>query len=202
MSDIVVDEDKPLIERIGAVYVWYAMYHTQITVAPVNIRLSQSDWSVLSSLHNHQLKGTQAGYIINKLHSVCAFHLCYGRNRFYPGLHREAAARDTVNTVKRQLLKDDSLLIQSLRGVEQLQLQYTAMKDSLKEHLLPHLLESFGFGNLLTPERIKELSHPPTSTQDDVEVEEDIEAYCRMHTQVHQALVGDDNDGHDLSFID
>ena len=170
MTDMVVDEDKPMIERIGAVYVWYAMYHTQITVAPVSIRLSQSDWAVLSSLQHGQLKDTQACYIIDKLHSVYAFHLCYSRHRLYPGLHREAAARDTVNTVKRQLLKEESPLIQSLRGVEQLQLQYTDMKESLKEHLPPHLLESFGFGNLLTQERIKKIAHPPT---DEIE-EEDI----------------------------
>ena len=171
MTSIVVDKEKPLLERLGAVYTWYAMYNTQSTTAtPVNIRLNQSDWLALSSFQQQLKDISHADYIIDKLHSSFAFHLCYGRRRFYPGLHREAAARDAVNSVKQHLLKEESPLIQtSLKGAEQLHKQYAVLKESLKEHLPPHLLDSFGFGNLLTRERIEEIAQPPASSQDEEE---------------------------------
>lgn len=171
MTDIALDSGKPMNERVGAVFVWYAMHLTQLSTIPTSIRLSMADWAGVQALHR-QLKQegcAHADYILSKLKSSSAFHMCYSRKRFSPGMHKEEAAREALGTVEQHLVKEDSSLVQSIRGVSQLQHQYADLKASLSEHLPPHLIVHPSLSEFVTQERLSKITREEPQSQPEEE---------------------------------
>lgn len=178
MTDVVTNQEAPMIERIGALYVWYGVYCTQLSPGAIKVRLTISDWMTLELLHT-QLRREgylHADYLLCLLKSYSAFFVCAYRKRFYPGQIKEDVGRETSSAVEQQLINLQSPLLQQLQQVHQLQNQYTELKESLREHLPPHLLTSpSSLGELLKPERLRAIAGEITEQEVQAEVPSTVE---------------------------
>lgn len=158
MTDIVVNPETPMIERLAALYVWYAVYCTQLSPGAVKVRLSLSEWTVVESLHQQMRmeECRQADYLLCLLKSYSAFSVCANRRKLWPRQYKEDTWKGMASMVEQQLIGPQSPLLQQLHQVHQLQHQYTELKESIREHLPPHLLTSpDDLEELLKAERLR-----------------------------------------------
>lgn len=144
MTDIATNQGSPMLERIAAVYVWYAVYCTQLSPGAVKVRLSLPDWSAVEQLHN-TLKTSghlHAYYVLSLLKSLSAFSVCAYRKVFSCKQHKDDSDKGMASIMRQEAAGHISAHEEELKTLQQSQQEYSQLKESLKEHLPSHLLNT------------------------------------------------------------
>ena len=175
-TELALNEKLSLVERVGAIYVWYSLYMTQPQPSTIRIRLSLQDWYDLEKLHKtlRQERHHDVDYILCKLKSMSVYYICAHRKTLCLGQKGEIINSQLLLMGEQKLVGSDSHVITNLTEAQQLLQNYASMKNSLADHLPPHLLSlSTSLDDLLSEERLQELKASHTNTQEREERRDD-----------------------------
>lgn len=153
-------------ERIGAVYMWYGLFLTQPQQASnlVKIRLSLQDWYAIEGLHItlRDSKYYDADFVLCRLKSLSAFHVCAHRQKLCLGQQSETLNKHLSVLGNQSLVSSESDVMKKLLQCQESLGSYSQIKEILTDHLPPHLVtDGSGFDSLLSQERLDQLKAPP-----------------------------------------
>lgn len=175
-TEIVLNEQLSLVERVGAIYMWYSLYMTQPQPSTIRIRLSLQDWYELEKLHEtlRQECHHDVDYILCKLKSMSVYYVCAHRKKLCLGQKGEIINSQLLLMGEQKLVGPDSNVITNLTEAQKSLQNYASMKNSLADHLPPHLLSvSTSFDDLLSEERLQQLKASPANAQEREERRDD-----------------------------
>ena len=157
MVDVFSIEQEDIYDRLGALYLCYSLYSTQLVADSIKIRLCCRSFEAVQRLHRElRSKGIFDGdYVLCKLKSFSAFLVCATQKKKCLGYQSELANAEAVTISDNTSVHSESVFMTSLVKCQKLQHNYDKIKESLSDHLPPHLvLKCTVFDELSSGEKI------------------------------------------------
>lgn len=188
VTEAACTSSSTILERVAAVYLWYCLFVSQPQPGYVRIRVHLDDWQELQYLHHkvRELNHHNVDYIICKLKSFSAFHICVSRQKLCLGKQGETTSKQLQNLAEESMIALEEDIIPNLISCQESFKKYTSFKLALSDHLPPHLLNcSSPFDPLLTSERQQQLRKTLSQggEEEEGEKEDDEEDVEETHRQ-------------------
>ena len=174
MTQVITKESSSLIERIGALYIWYAVYFTEPTQHFVKIRVTAEVFAMVENFHLELRRcgHVHADYVLCRLKSFSAFLVCLLPRKMCMGQQGEYVDCQLDAMGKQTHIDPQSNVMCGLRHCQSMLSVYHAQKKALEDHLPTHLLNCSAMDELLSPAKLQALKVPLGSEEDKTEEEE------------------------------
>lgn len=175
MTEVIV-EGSSLLECVGALYTWYAVYFTEPMQHWAKIRLTVEMYKIVEEFHKELRKcgHVHADYVLCRLKSFSAFLVCVFPGKLCMGQQGEQVNHQLDMMREQSHVAPQSELMLSLRSCQSMLSEYQSQKEALQDHLPIHVLNNSAIDKLLLPSRLQALN-VPTGTEEDKHEEEEVE---------------------------